>query len=140
VQNIAAHCSLEPFTEDETRGYVEHRLKVAGRSAPLFSADAVREIHALSKGYPRLINIVGDHALVYGYSFNLKAIDGRVVKECSRDLSVALDLDDGSAADGQAASTEDKTAATPHWRSWRSLIYMAAAVAVVGLAFYVILR
>lgn len=146
VQHITAHCRLEPLTEDETRSYVDHRLRVAGRSTPLFSADAVKEIHALSRGYPRLINIVGDHALVYGYSFNLNAIDGRVVRECSRDLSVALDLEDGSAADGQAASIEEKAAAggtqtaAPHRRSWRPLIYMAAAVAVAGLAFYVITR
>jgi len=145
-QNITAHYRLEPLTEDETRSYVDHRLKVAGRHMPLFSADAVKEIHALSRGYPRLINIVGDHALVYGYSFNLNAIDGRVVRECSRDLSVALDLDDGSPQDGQVSSTQETIEApspqgtAPPQRSWRPFLYMAAAVALAGLAFYMIMR
>lgn len=146
LQHITTHCRLEPLTEDETRSYVEHRLKVAGRTTPLFSPDAIREIHALSRGYPRLINIVGDHALVYGYSFNLNAIDGRVVRDCSRDLTVALDLDDGSPADGQGSSMgETVEARSPEpisspRRSWRPFLYMAAAVAVAGLAFYVIMR
>ena len=142
LPNITDHYHLEPLTEDETRSYVEHRLKVAGRSRPLFSTDALKEIHALSRGYPRLINMVGDHALVYGYSFNLNAIDGRVVRECSRDLSVALDLDDGPPADGQVSSTQETSpqAAVPSKRSWRPFLYMAAAVAVVGLAFYVLTR
>ncbi|MGE5255773.1 MAG: ExeA family protein [Hyphomicrobiales bacterium] len=146
LENITAHCRLEPLTEDETRSYVDHRLKVAGRQRPLFSADAVKEIHTLSRGYPRLINIVGDHALVYGYSFNLDAIDGRVVRECSRDLSVALDLDDGPSEAGLTSST-DGTSETPipqptapPRHSWRPFLYMAAAVALAGLAFLLIMR
>jgi len=47
------------------------------------------------KGYPRLINTLCDHALLCGYGANLAVIDDRVIKECSVDLSVALDLDDG---------------------------------------------
>lgn len=146
AQNITAHYRLEPLTEDETRSYVDHRLKVAGRHTPLFSADAVKEIHALSRGYPRLINIVSDHALVYGYSFNLNAIDGRVVRECSRDLSVALDLDDGPPADGHAPSIEQTIdgvgpqPTSPPRRSWRPFLYMAAAVALAGWVFYVFMR
>jgi general secretion pathway protein A len=145
LPNIAAHYRLEPFAEEETRSYVEHRLKVAGRVTPLFSADAIREIHALSRGYPRLINIVGDHALVYGYSFNLNAIDGRVVRECSRDLSVALDLDEGSADEPVSSTAGTLAAAGPQptaspGRSWRPFLFMAAAVAVAGLVFFLIMR
>jgi general secretion pathway protein A len=145
VKSITVHCRLDPLTEDETRSYVDHRLKVAGRQRPLFSADAVKEIHTLSRGYPRLINIVGDHALVYGYSFNLDAIDGRVVRECSRDLSVALDLDHGPTEAGpswteEASDTSIPQPAAPLRRSWRPFLYMAGAVALAGLVFFLIMR
>jgi len=100
----------------------------------LFTADAVKEVHSLSKGYPRLINIVCDHALLYGFGSGLNEIDGRVVRECSRDLTVALDLDDAPAQDGRLSSSGE-TAAVPDppppvqpARSWRPFLYIAAAV------------
>jgi type II secretory pathway predicted ATPase ExeA len=144
LQNITAHYYLEPLTEKETLCYVGHRLKVAGRERPLFTEDAVKEVHALSKGYPRLINIVCDHALLWGFSTNLDEINGRVVRECSRDLSVALDLDSGLDKDGLVSSIEEtiETRNQPPpaaaGRGWRQFLYLAAAVAVVGMAFYVL--
>jgi len=144
--NLAARCSLEPLTEGDTQSYIAHRLKTAGREQPLFSADAVRLIHALSKGYPRLINIICDHALLYGYSANLALINGGVIRECSRDLSVALDLPD--VPDDQAPETADEGAAEstpaqdphPFLTRWRSWLYFAAAVMTAGLALYLTIR
>lgn len=145
VKNIAARCDLLPLTEKETRRYVEHRLKVAGRDMPLFTEDAVKELHALSKGVPRLINIVCDHALLYGYGSSLNEIDGRVVRECSRDLTVALDLDVEPPKDAPALLTGETTetlnpAPVRPARSWRPVLYIAAAVAAVGLAFFAMSR
>lgn len=131
---IAARCDLNPFTRQETGRYLEHRLKVAGRGAPLFTEDAVKEVHALSKGYPRLINIVCDHALLYGFGSGLNEIDGRVVRECSRDLTVALDLDVVPAQDGRLSSSGETVAVVDPpppvqpARSWRPFLYIAAAV------------
>jgi general secretion pathway protein A len=125
---------------------VDHRLKVAGRDAPLFTEDAVKEVHALSKGYPRLINIVCDHALLYGYGSGLNEIDGRVVRECSRDLTVALDLDVVPQTDALVFSGKETTRApnppapVRSGRNWRPLLYIAAAAAVAGLAFFAMTR
>ena len=146
LQNIKTHCCLEPLTEEETRLYVAHRLQVAGRQTKLFTDDALQAVHALSRGYPRLINILSDHALLYGYSANLKEIDGQVVRECSQDLEMALDLVPELDTDRPTPSIE-KTIESPHQplaaaagRSWRPFIYLAAAVAVVGLAFFMMTR
>lgn len=145
LRNTAARCDLKPFTRQETRRYLEHRLKVAGRDAPLFTEDAVSEIHALSKGYPRLINIVCDHALLYGYGSGVSEIDGRLVRECSRDLTVALDLDKAPDLGGQVSSSgkrlavPDPPASVPVGRSWRPFLYIAAAAAA-GLAFFAMTR
>jgi len=146
LKNIAARHEVRPLTEKETRGYVEHRLKVAGREAPLFTEDAVKELHALSKGVPRLINIVGDHALLYGYGSSLNEIDDRVVRQCSRDLTVALDLDSWSDKDGPVFSSEETVEAlnppppAPAGRSWLPFLYIAATAALVGLVFFVMTR
>lgn len=143
---IAARCRLEPLAEAETQSYIEHRLKLAGRVLPLFSPEAVREVHALSKGVPRLINIVCDHALLYGYSANLERIDRDVIRDCSRDLSVALDLDDAPGGPPAAPTTAAPAAVAPAaateppWVQWRSWLYLAAAMATAGTAFYLISR
>jgi general secretion pathway protein A len=146
LPSIAAHCCLEPLTEEDTRKYIAHRLKAAGREQPLFSADAIKEIHALSKGYPRLINIICDHALLYGYSANLQLIDSGVIRDCSRDLSVALGLEDtpedrpSAPAAEDAATTIPSQTASPTLGGWRSWLYLAAAVVTAGAAFYLLAR
>ncbi len=61
-QRIAIVHKLEPLQEIETEQYVTHRLKVAGSDQKIFSAEAVREIYAHTKGNPRLINIICDYA------------------------------------------------------------------------------
>lgn len=140
---IAARCRLEPLAEAETQDYIEHRLKLAGRVLPLFSPEAAREVHALSKGVPRLINFICDHALLYGYSANLEMIDRGLIRDCSRDLSVALGLDDAPAGPPAAPVMEAAAAppaAEPPLRRWPSWLYLAAAMATAGTAFYLISR
>jgi general secretion pathway protein A len=146
LRNITARYNMEPLTETETRRYVDHRLKVAGRDTPLFTGDAVKEVHVLSRGYPRLINIVCDHALLCGYSSGLEEIDSRVVRECSRDLTVALDLDTepdqkdpGSSIEGAVEVPRQQGSAAVSHR-WRPILYIAAALAALGLTIFAMTR
>jgi type II secretory pathway predicted ATPase ExeA len=145
-QRISSRHGLEPLAPEETCRYIAHRLKVAGREQPLFSDDAMQAIHALSKGYPRLINTLCDHALLYGYGANLALISGGVIQECSTDLSVALDLDDGaesppseSTAALRADHPEPPSPPGPA-RDWGSLIYLTAAATMAALAVYLFSR
>ncbi len=137
LQSIAAQFYLEPLTEDETRSYVEHRLKVAGREAPLFSPEAVAEVHRLSRGYPRLINIVCDHALLFGYGADLQRIDLRLVRECSRNLAVALDLKELPGKEELVAAVDRSITARrnePNEEPRRSQRPVALAVAILAAA------
>lgn len=143
LPGIAVRCRLDPLTEEDTANYMTHRLQAAGRKEPLFSADAVRAIHQLSKGYPRLINIICDHALLYGYSVNRQAIDGRMIAECSRDLSVALDLEDPpgeGALTAPGASVAAAETDRPLLQRWRPWLYLAVAVLAAGAFFFWITR
>ena len=92
-QRITVSYHIDPLTEAEARLYIEHRLKVAGATRDIFGRDAVREIYNFSGGYPRLINIICDHALLTGYSYDLKSIDKKVIKECEQELQIPVEVD-----------------------------------------------
>ncbi len=87
-ERIAVNYSLKPLAEDETAAYMAHRLRVAGAEQKIFTDDAVREIHAFSKGAPRQINILCDLALVRGYAENAEILDRRMIIECEDRISV----------------------------------------------------
>lgn len=89
-QRITVSYHIDPLTEKETHEYITHRLKVAGCSRQLFKPEAVREIYTFSHGYPRLVNIICDHALLTGYSVGKKTIDAGVIKECEKELKLPL--------------------------------------------------
>ena len=90
-QRIAVNYNIEPLNEKETVAFIEHRLKVAGATRKYFIADAMREIHAFSNGFPRLINVMCDHALMSGYSAGLTMIDGGIIKGCAKELQITVD-------------------------------------------------
>jgi general secretion pathway protein A len=143
--NIAVHHHLEPLTGAETLSYIEHRLKVAGRDTPLFTREAISEVHRLSQGFPRLVNIVCDHALLYGYGANLERIDVVTVRECSRDLSVALGLDDVPGA-GEAAAAGDCSTTAPNApevapeTNWRPVALLGASLAAAVVGYFLLYR
>ena len=86
-QRISVQYHLNPLNRNETKEYIEHRLKVAGsRGARIFKPAAVRLIWKFSQGIPRVINILCDNALVIGYSTSRKVIDGQIAKEALRDM------------------------------------------------------
>ncbi len=92
-QRIAVNYELKPLTASETSQYIRHRLMLAGALDDIFKPDAVREVFTLSQGYPRLINIICDYALVSGYSAELKKIGAGVIKECGKELHISLGMD-----------------------------------------------
>jgi len=85
-QKIAVKFHLEPLKESEIKEYISYRLRIAGHKENLFNASAIREIFSFSKGYPRLINIICDHALLTGYVIDTKTIDAKIIKECAAGL------------------------------------------------------
>ena len=90
-QRISVNYNIEPLTEKETASFIEHRLKVAGATRRYFTADAIHEIYAFSKGFPRLINVICDHALMSGYSAGITMLSGGVIKECTKELKISED-------------------------------------------------
>src|SRR6056297_188371 len=64
AQRVTARYHLKPLEKHDIAAYVAHRLKVAGCDRPLFTSGAIRRISCLSRGVPRLINLLCDRALL----------------------------------------------------------------------------
>jgi general secretion pathway protein A len=141
-QRITANYHIEPLEESETLQYIQHRLKVAGARTEIFTSDAMRRVHVFSRGYPRLINIICDHALLTGYAKEAKQIDVQLIRECEKELRMP---EMRSAQSGARAEPAPATAAQPHeaepldrpfnWRLPAALIFLLLLV-FTGAMFY----
>jgi general secretion pathway protein A len=80
-QRIALRCHLRPLSPEETRLYIDHRLRVAGARDMPFSEAAIREIARYSGGTPRLINTVCDHALFAAFGDNKRRIEADDIRD-----------------------------------------------------------
>ena len=89
-QRIAVSYHIDPLSASESQQYIKHRLKIAGATREIFDQEAIREISTFSSGYPRLINIICDHALLTGYASDLKSINKKVIEECERELQIPV--------------------------------------------------
>jgi general secretion pathway protein A len=90
AQRITVRYHIDPLDQAETNEYIQHRLKLAGSKRQLFKKKALEEIFLFSNGIPRLINIICDHALLTGFSRELKEIDDAVIRECARELRIPV--------------------------------------------------
>ena len=88
AQRIAVGYHLEPLDEEETSGYIAHRLEVAGAGKPIFTEGAVRVVFEDSGGIPRRINQICDMSLFAGYGKGAQALDEKMVREAVNGLGV----------------------------------------------------
>jgi tetratricopeptide (TPR) repeat protein len=87
AQRVMVDHSLEPFKEEDSMGYIAHRLRVAGRKAPLFTHQATLMIHRLTGGIPRLINQLCDTTLTYGFAEESPFLSTKIVAQAAKDRS-----------------------------------------------------
>jgi type II secretory pathway predicted ATPase ExeA len=88
AQRVSADFHLQPLSQTEAIGYIRHRLGVAGRIKPLVSDDACLLLHRAARGVPRVINILADTSLVYGYAAAMPVIDKDVVYAAVKDKAM----------------------------------------------------
>ncbi|HGG59037.1 MAG TPA: hypothetical protein ENK26_03860, partial [Gammaproteobacteria bacterium] len=74
-QRITARYHLEPLSLAEPRSYVEHRLKIAGAQRKLFKPRAIKKLHQISEGIPRIMNLICDRALTGAYGRQKEVVD-----------------------------------------------------------------
>ena len=86
AQRITGRYHLMPLSREETKGYVRHRLRVAGASEEIFTPGALLELHRLSLGIPRVINVACDRALLGGYTQDTKKITASLVRQAAGEV------------------------------------------------------
>lgn len=90
AQRIIAHYHLTALSEQETASYIHHRLAMAGlTSASPFQAPLMKEIHKLTRGIPRRINLLCDRAMLGAYAKGVRTIDRGLLARAANELFVS---------------------------------------------------
>jgi general secretion pathway protein A len=88
-QRITLRCKTYPLTSEETAGYVNGRLRVAGCDGQeVFTPDAIEGIFHYSKGIPRIMNLLCEHALIAAYADQQKPVRREVIEEVAREFEL----------------------------------------------------
>jgi general secretion pathway protein A len=86
AQRITGRYHLEPLSREETRGYVRHRLRVAGAAEDIFTPSALAEVHRLAQGIPRVINVTCDRALLGAYTQETRKVTAALVRRAAGEV------------------------------------------------------
>lgn len=71
---------IEPWEADDTEGFVQHALVDAGRYSPIFTDEALAELHRLAGGSPRHVARLADFALLAAAGVGAREIDAPTVQ------------------------------------------------------------
>jgi general secretion pathway protein A len=86
AQRITGRYHLKPLLHEETKGYIRHRLRVAGAAGEIFTGGALSEVHRLSSGIPRVINVTCDRALLGAYTRETRKVTGALVRRAAGEV------------------------------------------------------
>ena len=86
-QRIGIRREIKALSDEESKEYIEHRLKLVGSSSSeRFTPKAISMIISYAKGIPRVINILCDNAFLIGYSLSKKKVDEDIIREVIRNM------------------------------------------------------
>ena len=129
-QRIGFSCRLLPMDYNETKGYIETRLSVAGVTYPLFTPQAMKEIFVRSQGIPRVINLICDLALLFGFSEEKREIGPHIIKQVMQELNVYIPEKTGSHSIRQKRQA---TGARIKGFMWSKRLALMAGIAALSL-------
>jgi len=88
-QRIALRARLDPLDANETKGYIERRLEIAGANSTastLFSAQAIAAVYRHSRGFPRLINTICENALITAYARQMRGVSPDIIEDVAKEF------------------------------------------------------
>ncbi len=86
AQRITGRYHLEALSRPETIAYIKHRLRVAGATVDIFAPGALREVHRVSGGIPRIINVVCDRALLGAFTRDEHRVAPPLVRRAAAEI------------------------------------------------------
>ena len=94
-QRVVSRFHLLPLDKTEIANYINHRLHHAGAGGAIFDTNCVDTLFKLTKGVPRLINLICHQALLAAYSTGAKTVSAKLVKLSSKEILVDLNPTNG---------------------------------------------
>ncbi len=86
AQRITARYHLQPLSKGEVGDYIAHRLARAGGNPGIFTTGALKALYRLSKGTPRLLNVIADRAMLGAYVENRYQVSAALVRNAAREI------------------------------------------------------
>jgi len=87
-QRIGLFYHLSPLSAEDSRQYIEHRLRLAGRTDMLFTEEALELICKFSGGVPRNINNIASNSLMEGFGNSAQLIDKEIIADIAHELGM----------------------------------------------------
>lgn len=113
AQRVSSAFHLSAMDRNTVRGYISHRMKVAGAETEVFQRSARDLIHAATGGVPRLVNQLSDLALVYAFTKGNKTVTRLTVQQVLEDGTFFVDTLEYDEPLFQSVQTEAKTGRGP---------------------------
>ncbi|ACN17350.1 GspA [Desulforapulum autotrophicum HRM2] len=132
LEKTTLNQKLVPLSQEETADYVRFRMLHSGTENEIFSETALNDIATISKGYPRMINILCDHCLLIAHREKLQKVDSSIVKIAAKKLLLPQEIH-------SLSSGKDKTDKTPDpgRRLWVMASMLCLGVILI-IAFFII--
>ena len=91
-QRVALRSHLMPLDPNETMGYIQRRLQLAGCSYPsvIFPPETIAAVYQHSQGLPRLINTVCENALIAAYAKQMRSVSPDIVDDIAKDFRLGV--------------------------------------------------
>ncbi len=132
AQRITGRYHLEPLSREESAAYMRHRLRIAGATQEIFTRGALAELYRASGGIPRLLNVIGDRALLGGYTRDRHVVNAALTRRAASEVSGRRVLPAWLPWLAGGATVALLTATT--WFVWNSQQQAAAAAAAEAQA------
>jgi type II secretory pathway predicted ATPase ExeA len=87
-QRIGLFYHLSPLSAEESIQYIEHRLRLSGRTDTIFTEEALELICKFSGGVPRNINNIASNSLMEGFGNAAQLIDKDIIADIAHELGM----------------------------------------------------
>jgi general secretion pathway protein A len=88
-QRITLRAKTRQLTLEETQGYIQERMRIAGAENPdIFSPEAIVAVHRFARGIPRVTNLLCEHALVSSFADQKNPVPPEIVEDVAHDFDL----------------------------------------------------
>jgi type II secretory pathway predicted ATPase ExeA len=96
-QRLTLRAKTHPLTIEETKAYVQQRLRIAGSDGrQIFDGEALSAVHKYSNGIPRVVNLLCEHCLVSAFVDQKANISEGIVDAVARDFDLSDNVASGA--------------------------------------------